>query len=142
MTKCILVHGKIHHKHYLHSSRLCDSNKVKTLPICIMGYLVEGLWLQILLEVIWATKKIFVFALSLWCCKPVQSMAHHFVAFMHLVRFNILMSVTLKMTVFLNLQPCGLVQLYRYARLHGLTFQGYYFYGTPLQTSDKTPWMQ
>lgn len=70
-----------------------------------MGYLVEALWLQIPLSVIWATKKVFVFALSLWCYKPVQSMAHHFVAFMHHARFNILISVTLKKTVFWNLQP-------------------------------------
>jgi len=70
-----------------------------------MGYLVEALWLQIPISVIWTTKKVFVFALSLWCYKPVQSMAHHFVAFMHHVRFNILMSVTLKKTVFWNLQP-------------------------------------
>ena len=50
-------------------------------------------------------KVIFVFALSLWCYKPVQSMAHHFMAFMHHVIFNILMSVTLKKNVFWNLQP-------------------------------------
>jgi hypothetical protein len=34
-----------------------------------------------------------------------SSLAHHFVAFMHHVRFNILMSVTLKKTVIWNLQP-------------------------------------
>ena len=56
-------------------------------------------------SVIWATKKIFVFALSVWGYKLVQSMAHHFVAFMHHARFNILVSVTLKKTVFWNLQP-------------------------------------
>jgi hypothetical protein len=78
---------------------------VKTLPVYIMGYLVAGLWLQITLSVICATKKIFVCALSLWCYKPVQSMAHHFVAFTHHVRFNILKSVTLKKTVVWNLQP-------------------------------------
>jgi hypothetical protein len=70
-----------------------------------MGYLIEGLWLQIPLEVIWVTKGIFVFALSLWCYKPVQSLAHHFVAFMLHVIFNILISVTLKMTVSWNMQP-------------------------------------
>jgi hypothetical protein len=105
MTRCIPVHGKIHHKHYLHSCRHCDSNKVKTLPVCDMGYLVVGLWLQIPLEVIWLTKGIFVFAPSLWCYKSLQSLAHHFVVFIHHVICNILISVTLKMTVFWNLQP-------------------------------------
>jgi len=78
---------------------------VKTLPVYITGYLVAGLWLQIPLSVTCATKKIFVFALSLWCYKTVQSMAHHFIAFMHHVKFNILKSVTLKKAVFWNLQP-------------------------------------
>ena len=78
---------------------------MKTLPVYFMGYLVKGLWLQIHLSVLWATKKLFVFAPSLWCYKPVQSMAHHFVAFMHHVRFNILISVTMKTSVFWNLQP-------------------------------------
>lgn len=29
----------MHYKHYFHSSKLCDSNKAKTLPACITGYL-------------------------------------------------------------------------------------------------------
>jgi hypothetical protein len=73
--------------------------------------------------VIWVTKKMFISALSHWCYKPVQSMAYHSVFFMHHVRSNVLISVTLKMTVFWNLQPCSLVELYRSARLHGFTSQ-------------------